>query len=254
MDLAFLTSNLIFQYGLVFARFGAMLLFLPAISESYVSARARLALGVLISIILYPAVKSGLPNVSDDLLKNSLPIISEVTIGLFLGLYMRAIQSLLHTAGMIIAFMTGLSTAMMFDANQSTQGSVIGGFLTIVGITLYFATNMHHYALQAIFYSYELFPVNEMPPLNDFANSLARIISDSFVIAFQISAPVMIVSTMLYLTAGLMGRLMPTMQVFFVVLPVQIYIGFLFLVLSLSTMFLVYMNFYEEKVKLFLPN
>lgn len=254
MDLAFLTSNIIFQYGLVFARLGAVLLFLPAISESYVSSRSRLALGILISLILYPAVQPKLPNVSGDLLRNALPIIGEVTIGLFIGLYMRAIQSLLHTAGMIIAFMTGLSTAMMFDANQSTQGSVIGGFLTLIGITLYFATNMHHYAFEAIFYSYTLFPVNEMPAFNDFASSFGKVISESFIIAFQISAPVMIVSTMLYLTAGLMGRLMPTMQVFFIVLPVQIYVGFLFFVLSLSTMFMVYMNFYQEKIKVFLPN
>jgi flagellar biosynthetic protein FliR len=171
-----------------------------------------------------------------------------VTIGIFIGLMMRIIQGTLHMAGMKIAFMTGLSTAMLFDANQSTQGSVIGGFLAVIGITVFFTTNLHHIALRGILDSYNVIQVAKMPPFNEFADMGASLLSESFFVAFKISAPVILVGTLLYLSAGLMGRLMPTMQVFFILMPIQIYVGFLFVGMAISAMFIVYINFFEDKM------
>lgn len=254
MDLSYLTDNLIFQFALLVCRVGGVLMFAPGFSEAYVSARSRLALALCVSFILYPLMQSQLPVAHPEIFRNFLYLLAEITIGLYIGLYIRVMQAILHIVGMVIAFMTGLSSAMLFDANQSTQGSVIGGFLTLVGITLFFASGLHKYIIQGIYYSYTLFPVGGVPPMADFANSFGKIINDSFLVAFQISAPVIVVCTLLYLTAGLMGRLMPAMQVFFVILPLQIYIGFLFVALSFSAMFIAYINFYEDKLKIFVPH
>jgi flagellar biosynthesis protein FliR len=124
-----------------------------------------------------------------DILKLFLILAGEVTIGIFIGLMMRIIQGTLHMAGMKIAFMTGLSTAMLFDANQSTQGSVIGGFLAVIGITVFFTTNLHHIALRGILDSYNVIQVAKMPPFNEFADMGASLLSESFFVAFKISAP-----------------------------------------------------------------
>jgi flagellar biosynthetic protein FliR len=149
---------------------------------------------------------------------------------------------------MKIAFMTGLSTATLFDANQSTQGSIIGGFLSVIGITLFFTSGLYIIAFKAIAESYHTFQVAKMPPFEDFSMAATQLISDVFFIAFKISAPVIIVGFLVYLAAGLMGRLMPSMQVFFILMPIQIYVGFLFLAMSLSAIMLVYLNFFEEKI------
>jgi flagellar biosynthetic protein FliR len=243
-----LTNNAIFHYAILFARLGSIMLFIPGFGESYVSARARLGLALMLCLVMFPVISPKLPPMPSDLILTTLIIAGEVTIGMFIGLMMRAIQSTLHLAGMKIAFMTGLSTAMMFDANQSTQGSVIGGFLAVVGITLFFTTELHHITFKAMVESYDVMYAAKMPPLNEFAETFGKLVSESFYIAFKISAPVILVGLMLYLAAGLMGRLMPTMQVFFILMPIQIYVGFLFMALGFSTMMLVYMNFFEEKL------
>lgn len=226
-----------------------MLLFVPGMGESYVTSRARLAIGLTVSAFLYPILYELLPQqIPNSLIEIAKILIFETTIGVFFGLLLRIIQASLHIAGMKIAYMSGLSTATLFDVNQSTQGSVIGGFLTVVGITLFFTTNLHHILIIGITESFSFLRVNGDLPTEDFAFLSFTFLSDAFLIAFKISAPVIIVGLMLYLVAGLMGRLMPNMQVFFVLLPVQIFIGFLFLGLSLSTFFLVYINFFEEKL------
>lgn len=243
-----IANDAIFHYAIIFARLGSIMLFIPGFGESYVSARARLGLALLLCLAMFPILSPVLPAMPSDILMIFLILAGEVCIGIFIGLMMRIIQATLHIAGMKIAFMTGLSTAMLFDPNQSTQGSVVGGFLSVIGITIFFTSNLHHITIQAILDSYTLIKSAEMPPFGDFADMMGKIVSESFFIAFKISAPVIIVGTMLYLSAGLMGRLMPTMQVFFILVPIQVYVGFLFMAMALSSMMLVYSNFFEEKI------
>jgi flagellar biosynthetic protein FliR len=243
-----LTNNAIFHYAVIFARLGSIMLFIPGFGEAYVSARARLGLALLFCLVVYPIISPKLPPMPADILYSFLILAGEITIGIFIGLMMRIIQGTLHIAGMKIAFMTGLSTATLFDANQSTQGSVIGGFLSVIGITLFFTTNLDHVVFKAIAESYDIMLVAQMPPFNEFAETAGKLLSESFFVAFRISAPVILVGLMLYLAAGLMGRLMPTMQVFFILMPIQIYVGFLFMGLALSGMMLAYMSFFQDKI------
>jgi flagellar biosynthetic protein FliR len=246
--LAELTNNVIFHYAIVFSRIGAIFLFIPGFGESYVTVRARLALGLTTSLIIFPLVSPNFPPVPEDFIKIALVLIGEVTIGIFIGLLMRIIQSILHITGMKIAFMTGLSTATLFDANQSTQGSVIGGFLSVIGITLFLTAGLHEIVFIGLKNSYETFEAGAPIPFDSLAQTTYQTFSESFLIAFRISTPMIIAGLMLYLGAGLMGRLMPSMQVFFVLLPIQIYVGLLFVGLSLSTMMMIYISFFEEKL------
>lgn len=243
-----LTNNAIFHYAIIFSRIGSVMLFIPGFGESYVYARARLGLALMLCLVLFPVLSPGLPPMPSDLIEVMLILGGEITIGIFIGLLMRVIQATLHIAGMKIAFMTGLSTATLFDANQSTQGSVLGGFLSVVAITLFFTSGLHHTVFKALAESYTILEVAKMPPMDDFANTLSQIVGETFLIAFKIAAPTILVGSLLYLAAGLMGRLMPTMQVFFILMPIQIYVGFLFVAMALSAMMLVYINYFEEKI------
>ena len=243
-----ITDNMIFHYALIFARFGTLMLFIPGFGESYVTARSRLSLALVVTLVLFPILSPSLPKLPSNFLSLTILMLREITIGLFFGLVLRVIQGTLHIAGMKIAFMAGLSAATLFDANQSTQGSVIGGLLSILGIILFFTTNLHHLFLAGFNETYKIFPLSEPVPFDQIAASFYATISKTFSIAFKISAPVIIVGTMLYLSAGLIGRLMPNMQVFFVLLPVQIGVAILFLFLSLSSISLIYIRFFEEKL------
>lgn len=241
-----LTNEYIFQAFLIFARMGAVLLFIPGLGESYVSAKIRILLAVMLTIILYPMINRFLPPPTEDVWQTGLYIAYEVTVGLLIGLIMRIIQAILHIAGMKIAFMMGLSSATLFDTNQSSQGSIIGGFLSSLGILLFFITDLHYVFIYGLVNSYELFSVNNGLEFETMYLLISNTLDSSFLIAFKIASPVAIVGLMTYIVAGLMGRLMPTMQVFFVLMPLQIFVGFLFIALSLSSGVLLYINYFEK--------
>jgi len=246
-----ITVLAIFHYFLIFCRVGAALMTLPGFGEIYVTPRSRLVLALVISFLMMPVIKPMLPPIPSGGLGLFLAITPEILIGLFIGGIGRMLQAILHIAGMIIAFQSSLAAAILFDATQGSQGSVIGNFMTIVGLTLLFAMDLHHVMLAGVAESYHVFEAAKFPITSDFAQLAAKTLSEGFLVALKISAPIIIVGLSAYLGAGIMSRLMPTMQVFFVMIPLQIYVGFIIVSFTLSAGMMWYLNHFKETMSLF---
>jgi len=225
---------------------------LPGIGELYISAKSRLIIALVISLIITPIAAPMLPSMPEKSLALMLIILSEVIIGLFIGSVTRILLSAMHIAGAIISMQTGLAAAMLFDPSQGTQGTVIGTFLTFMAILLIFATNTHHIFLYAIVDSYTLFSPKEAIPIGGISETMSTTLSASFLIATKLAAPQLVIALMVYLAAGVMGRLMPQMQVFFLVMPLNIGLGFLVLLATLSTMLMLFMDFFIENMNNFI--
>ena len=224
----------LFALVFVFARIGAAIMLLPGFGEVFVAARIRLLLAIGITVVVTPIVSPYVPPTPVGLFAMVGMIGHELVIGLFLGAMARMMMSALHVAGVIIGFQTSLANAQLFDPINANQGSLIGSFLNILGVFLLFASNLHHLMLMAVIDSYSLFVPGGTIPIGDFSDVAARILSQSFVLAMQISAPFIVMGMVFYLGMGLLARLMPQVQIFFIAMPVQIFLGFMVMAMTLS--------------------
>jgi flagellar biosynthetic protein FliR len=250
--LADLLPVLIFSYLLVFARVGAILMVLPGFGEPYISPRVRLVIALAMSVVVQPVVGGGLPDIPAQPV-GLLPLLfGEVLIGVFIGGAIRLLVSALHVAGIVISFQSSLGFAQFFDPAQGTQGALLGSFLTIMGMTMIMLSDLHHLMLQAVVDSYVLFPAAQAPPVDDFAIMVADTVAQSFLIGIQISAPFIAYALILYIGMGLVNRLMPQMQVFFIVMPMQIMLALLFFMITLGAMGLMFLEHFETGTMLFL--
>lgn len=247
----FLVTEL-FAFLLVFTRLGAAIMLLPGIGEAYVSPRVRLILALMIGLVITPIAQPLMPPIPGSPLGLTVLLGAEITIGVFLGMLSRILISAMHTAGLIIAFQSGLAAAMMFDINAGTQGSPFGNLLSIGAVTMLFALDLHHLMLTGVADSYTLFAPGTYPPVGDFAQMAAQIISSVFSIALAFAAPHIVVGLLVYLAGGLMSRLMPAMQVFFVIMPAQILASIFILMVTVSSAMLMYMTFFENMLVGFL--
>ena len=247
MSLEAYSTLSIFHFFLIFSRLGAALMILPGYGEFYVSPRVRLTIALTISAAIFPLLSPNLPPVPETAGLAGLWLIKEALIGLLIGGMGRMVQSTLHTAGMFIAFQSSLGSAMLFDANQGSQGSVFGTFLTVMGVTLYFTTGLHHVMIEGIIASYVGFATGTLPETADMAQFTVETLSLCFSVAFKIASPLVVLGLLVYLSAGIMARLMPNMQVFFVILPAQVYLSFVFLLLGLSAGLLWYIDHFKER-------
>lgn len=238
----------VFAILLVFARLGAALMLLPPFGETFVFSRARLSLALAISVLIAPLAAPLLPPLPEAPIELLLIICGEIAVGLFIGGLARLLLSGLHTASILVAYQTGLGTATIFDPNMNEQGVIISRFFLLVALLLLFTTDLHHALLVALIESYRVLPPGALPATGDFAGQAINFISGAFVVAAQVAAPVLVVGLLFYLGLGLLGRLMPAIQVFFVALPLQIALGFWVVMLGLSAMMLWYMEYFDESI------
>lgn len=239
----------IYMYMLVFCRVGTTLMLMSGFGEVHVNGRARMLLGIAMAFVIAPVVSTSLPSVPGSVAGLFVIIALEITVGAFFGFITRMIQASLHVGGMVIAFQSGLASAVLFDPSQGSQGSVFGNFLSLLGTTLFFVASLHHLMIYGLVQSYMVIIPGEGIPLQDSAVMIARTMADMFKVGLAVGSPMIIVGLIMYLAAGIMARLMPNMQVFFVLIPAQILVGFILLATTVSAMMLWYLRFYEETMR-----
>ena len=208
---------------LTFARVGTLVMLMPGVGEQTVSPRLRLAFALLVALVLYPLARPLFAALAGPALVTTL--IGEILVGLVLGLSVRMVLAALQTAGPIVAQQLGLSYAMTLDPAAGGQQPSVGNFLVLLGLALIFAADLHHVALTAIGDSYVLLPPGGLTETGDALSLALRAMSRGFSLAVQISAPFIVFAILFNLGLGVLSRLMPSLQVFFVGVPASILIG-----------------------------
>ena len=236
----------IFCFLLVFCRIGSGIMVFPGFGETYVPVTIRLGFALAICLVMVPVLSNVIPPLPSSGIMLMLLVFNEILIGIFIGSLCKILVGVTHVAGTIFSLQAGVSSAVVFDANQNSQGSIVGNLFGLVTIVLIFCTDLHYLMLRGITESYSVFVPGKYPPLADFVGSIAHTVSDSFSLAIQISAPSIIIGTLLFLGAGIISRLMPNVQVFFIIIAPQLMIGFFVLIATFSAMMLFYMEFYKD--------
>ncbi len=242
-------ANGLFAFLLIFCRIGSAMMIMPGIGDSFVPTNIRLLFTLAVSFVMTPVLAAFLPPMPDTFLPFFLLIAAEMVVGLFIGTVMRILISALDTVGMMISLQTGFANALIFNAISSGQGSIIGSLFSVLGVVLLLVTNMHHLMLLSIFESYTLFPAQpEFLETASMAEVISRTVSAAFLTGVRMAAPFIVVGLLIYTGFGLLGRLMPQIQVFFLALPVQIMMSLLTLSLVFSAGILFWLAFYEDSI------
>lgn len=231
-----LLPQLAAAFLLAFARIGAMLMLLPGFGEQFLSPRLRLALALALTLILLPLIQPLMGPVPANLQSLVALLIHELLVGLFIGLVLRFISMAMAGAGTIIAQQTGLSFVSQLDPTQGGQSALLASFMTLIATAFVFATDLHHLALGAIHDSYSVFRPTLDFPRDDFAKAGLMVFVGSFKLAVQLSAPFIVAGLVFQVALGVLSRLVPQLQILFLLLPVQIVAGFLLLMALIATM------------------
>ena len=248
---SFAAASQVYAGGLIFARVAAIVMLLPGIGDTSVPPRVRLAFAFLMALMLMPVVARGMP-VPPDVSGVAGAVIKELMIGLMIGGILKIFLSSLSTTGEIISIQTTLAFAQTAAPGQASPSTTLGTFLGLIGVTLIMATDLHHMFLAAIVRSYAIFPFGREIPIADSAQLAVQTVAGSFKLGLQLAAPVVVFSLVFNIAAGLVGRVMPQFQVFFVATPLIVLLGLSVFALSLGTIGMVWLNRYRELTSLFL--
>ena len=240
------TAQEVYVGVMIFARLGAIMMLLPGFGEQSVPPRVRLSMAVPMALMMFPLVSPMLPAMPQTVSGLFGGLIREVLIGLMIGGVLRMFFSSLAVAGEIVSLQTTLSFSQTASPMEAQPSTSLSTFLTVMGITLIFATNLHHMFITAIFGSYDLFAPGKNLPLADAGTLAIQTVGKSFALGLQLAAPVVVFAIVFNIATGLVGRLMPQFQIFFVASPLSVIFGLSIFALSLGLLAIVWIGQYRD--------
>lgn len=245
--------------GLAFARLLSFLVIAPFFGGSAASARVKVATAAAFVIVVYPALAAGLPPGGRQLPFGAVGFIALIAKEAFVGFTLGFVTSLvfegIQVAGRIIDFQRGAMLGELFAPQLQTQVSEMGQFKMQFGLVLFLAIGAHRVFITALLHSFEIIPATRFPRFSvgwtPLAASMTDLTASVFVIGVQLAAPAMIALLLTDLFFGLINRVAPQINVFFLGLPVKMVMGLLVVLASLQLFKDQYTYYFNESYKVF---
>lgn len=232
--------GLAFQAVLLFARLGAAVMLLPGLGEQEIPPTVRLALGLAMLALLLPVLAPGLPPAPEPGSEMVRLVAQEVVVGLWLGGLARLMALALAMAGQAVAALIGLQGLLVVDPEMGAQGTALSRAFGLMAAVLILGAGLHEIALRALVESYALLPAGAPFPAGAAAERMAAAGAASLGLALRLAAPFVIGAVVLNLALGLLARLAPQVQTFFVAVPGQILAGIALLMLLAPPMLMAF--------------
>jgi flagellar biosynthetic protein FliR len=239
-----LTLQEIWPYLLVGGRLLGLMSFLPGLSQGNIPYPVKIFLTAALTSALTPVIFLASPPSSVTLLWLG----KEVAIGILWGLALKGVFSTLDLVGSITSFQMSLANVFVSNPESQQQSGLNSTFLTLMATTLLFVNHLHFVIIEAFIKSFS--QTYTMDHWHDYFALFLDIITTSFTLSITLAGPLIIVSVLIYAMAGILNRLVPQVQVFFLVQPLQLFLGFLILMLTLPLI----LDLFMERFTDFLSN
>lgn len=222
---------------LIFVRISAFFVTMPLFSHRSIPASHRIAFSLLLAWMMYYTVDVEPFEIDGQYI---LLILKEAMVGLFIGLAAYIVVSAIQIAGGFIDFQMGFAIANVIDPQTGMQSPLMGQYLYTLSLLLLLSLDGHHLILDGMFFSYQFIPMDQL--FLNFTDPLApqiimKAFAATFVIAFQIAAPVIATLFLVDVALGLVARTAPQFNIFVIGFPIKITVAFIILFIVMGVMF-----------------
>lgn len=232
---------------LIFLRVMSAFTAAPVFGHNAFPMLPRIFLAFLVSYIIKLTLQSHLPAVDitmSSLFTNGL---KEIVTGLILGYMLQLVFYGISFAGSLIGFDLGFSLAELFNPGDDSDSNIMGQFFSMAALLVFFLVNGHHYLIRSLALSFTIVK----PGAFVFTKPLYQILINGsgsvFVIALKIASPIIISFFLIHIAEGIIAKVVPQMQVFFVTQPLKAGAG----LLLLASLIPVYIFVIKDMLKLY---
>ncbi|MCT2534537.1 flagellar type III secretion system protein FliR [Aquibacillus koreensis] len=242
--LEMINLNTVPAFLLILVRVTAFFVTMPIFSYRTVPTQFKIGFGFFLAWIMFYTMQ--IPEIAFDG-TYILLLLKETLVGLLLGLIAYIILSAIQIAGGFIDFQMGFAIANVVDPQTGAQSPLVGQYFYTIALLFLLTVNGHHLLINGIFYSYETIPLDR---LIDFSNeNIAYLVietfNEMFIIAFQMSIPIVGCLFLVDVALGIIARTVPQLNVFVVGLPLKILVALFVLVIFSAIYIMLVKNLFE---------
>jgi flagellar biosynthetic protein FliR len=216
---------------LLFVRMLGLFMTAPVWSNRLVPVQLRVAISFGVAVVVSPLFRD-VP-MPDSLATLVVLVVRELLVGMVIGFVAALALSAVQLAGQLLDVNMGLSMVNLLDPMTNTQMPVMGNFLYILALLIFFTINGHHMLLQAVMDSYALIPIGKAAMTPNLAQTVVNMGGNMFLLGFKVAAPVLAALFLTTVALGILNRAVPQMNVFVIGLPVQLGVGVFMLMVVL---------------------
>ena len=255
MNIVSIPTEELLIFFLIICRITGIFFLVPPFSDSSVKPLFRMSFAMATALLIYPqmsqVIRPAVVAVGGNGIGLLMLIVVELGLGIALGTIVKTLILSMQVAGLTIASQMGLSAAALMDPGQQNQNSILGIFLTLLTTLVILESGLHIRIIGGFFDSYEKIPVGVFfSRYNDFMTVFVGSVGKMWSSGLQISMPFILVNILMMVGAGVLAKLMPQLQIFFVMLPIQILVGIVVFIAILSGILLWFLEFFANELNL----
>jgi flagellar biosynthetic protein FliR len=221
--------NHAFALVLILARIGATFAMMPGLGETTTPAVVKAGMIFTLTILLLPVIEPLLPPRPANEVVFGLMLLAELANGLWFGWLARILTTSLPIAGQIVADFAGLANVLLPNPELGAQTTAVSRLYEIAFPALILVTGLYSVLIQALVGFYQLVPPGTLAGVSDSTAMTITVVAESFNLALRLASPFILASIAWHVAIGLIARLVPRLQIYFVALPGQIGLGLLLL-------------------------
>lgn len=251
---AFLNDTALFMtFFLVVIRIVSILSTAPVFGSNVIKPHIRMLLSVIIAMVVISGVKKlTITDFSTPMI--ILMVAKEILIGICIGFLSHFLFAGVQLGGQLIGTQMGFSVVNVLDPQSNTSISIVSSFQNIAMILLFITLGGHLLLIEAIYASFKTIPIGVFPVHPAGLLYLVKLFSFVFATALKITAPVFVTLLILQLVMGIMGRMVPQLNIMMVGFPIQIAVGLIVMAMSMDYFYVVFdkllYRYFEEVANL----
>ncbi|WP_165000325.1 flagellar biosynthetic protein FliR [Anaerophilus nitritogenes] len=227
---------------LVFARVIGIFVAAPVFSHNNIPPHIKIGFSFIVSLVIFPFVQVPQNFIIGSFYSLLFISFKEIVTGLMIGFVCYLFFSCIYLVGSIIDMQIGFSMAEVMNPQDDTQIPLMGNLFYIMAILIFLSMNGHHTLIYALKYSFTSVPLNSLVIHESMIEKIIEIMRSTFIIAFKMSAPILVTVFICNVVLGVLARTMPQMNVFIVGMPMKIFVGLLMILLMMP----LYVGFFEN--------
>jgi flagellar biosynthetic protein FliR len=215
----------ILTVALLLCRILPLIVLSPVLGGEVVPTQVKIGLGVTMAIVMFPAVAPRMGNIPVGAVAYVCLMLKELFIGVALAFVTDAVFQAAHVAGTFVDTMSGASMAQVMVPQMKENVTLFSSLNMQLAVVLFLTLDGHHLVIGALADSFKTIPLDQFPKFSHgmwpFFDQIMKVFAMMFEVGLAIAAPTFIATFLTDLALGMINRVAPQVQVYFISMQIK---------------------------------
>jgi type III secretion protein SpaR/YscT/HrcT len=247
-DMISMQADWVLAATLIFVRIITFLHVCPIFGHKSFSSLSRIALGILLTAVSLDVLEY--QKVPLEGFSLTFVLFQNVVLGFLIGFLVSLAFATITAGGEMMDSSMGFSSGQIFNPSTGSQTTIMGNFMNIFTIVVFFAIGGPEMLLEGLFKSFHSFPLYEMNlsfNVDKFIHLTGEVISMGFILV----SPIVLTILINDLVLGLISRASPQINAFQISFTIKPTIGVIMFLITLPLFMSSLANFLSSPSRFF---